>query len=72
MDPLKEFTIATPGGVKTYRRSDITMRAPDNSIYHENVGKSTISGAPISRERYALDDIEKATGVRPAYTAYDR
>ena len=69
---LKEELIRTPGGCKTCRRPDITTRAPDGSIYRENVGRSTQSGNPIARERRALDDIEAATGTRPGYTPYDR
>ena len=67
-----EEVIPTPGGTNSSRRPDITTRAPDGSLYRENVGRSTQSGAPVSRERKALDDIERATGQRPGYTPYDR
>jgi hypothetical protein len=69
---LKEEFIRTPGGTKGSRRPDITTRAPDGSTYRENVGRSTSSGDPVSRERQALDDIGKAKGARPGFTAYDR
>ncbi|MCX4240023.1 hypothetical protein, partial [Paraliomyxa miuraensis] len=69
---LPEEVIPTPGGCKTCRRPDITTRAPDGSVYRENVGRSTQSGEPIARERRGLDDIEAATGTRPGYTPYDR
>lgn len=68
---LTEEYIRTPGGIKGARRPDITMRAPDGSIYRENVGRSTASGEPVAREVAALNDIEAATGSRPGYTSYD-
>ena len=69
---LKEEVIRTPGGHKSSRRPDITMEASDGSIYRENIGRSTRTGSPISRERKALDDIEAVTGSRPGFTPYDR
>ncbi len=69
---MPEEVIQTPGGCKSCRRPDITTRAPDGTIYRENVGRSTGGGNPIARERRALDDIEAATGQRPGYTPYDR
>ena len=71
-----EATIKTTGGFKNSRRPDIMMTAPDGTDYYENVGRSlrakdgTIT--PVSRERKALDDIERVTGIRPVYTPYDR
>jgi hypothetical protein len=41
-------------------------------VYREQGGKTLKSGMPHSREVDALDDIERATGVRPVYTPYDR
>jgi hypothetical protein len=67
-----EEVIETRGGSKSSRRPDITTRAPDGSIYRENVGRSTAKGEPVARERRALDDVEAKTGQRPGYTAYDR
>ena len=69
---LPEEQIPTPGGSKTFRRPDITTRAPDGSIYRENVGRSTSGGRPVAREQRALDDIEAAAGQRPGYTSYDQ
>jgi RHS repeat-associated protein len=69
---LPEELVRTPGGFKSSRRPDITTRAPDGTIYRENVGRSTGAGDAIAREQRALDDIEAATGSRPWYTAYDR
>ena len=69
---LREEEVKTPEGAKSSRRPDITTLAPDGSAYRENVGRSTASGAPVARERKALDDIEAQTGARPGYTPYDR
>jgi hypothetical protein len=67
---LPEEYIRIPDGGG--RRPDLTMRAPDGSIYRENVGRTTAAGDPVARERRALNDIERATGARPGYTGYDR
>ena len=67
---FKEEFIRTPGGVKSARRPDITMRAPDGTIYRENVGLTYADGTPISRETSALDDLESVLCVRPGFTAY--
>jgi hypothetical protein len=67
-----EEVIKTVGGHKSKRRPDITMQRPDGSIHRENVGRTTRSGQPTSREVKALDDIERALGERPTFTPYDR
>ena len=69
---LPEQVIQTPGGSKTSRRPDITTTDRMGNPYYENVGRSTADRNPIARERRALDDIERATGVRPGFTPYDR
>lgn len=69
---LTEEVVPTPGGCKSCRRPDITMRRPDGTIYRENVGRTRTSGEPATREVGALDDLDRATGERPAYTPYDR
>jgi hypothetical protein len=69
---LPEEVIPTPGGVKSARRPDITMRAPDGSIYRENVGRTLANGEPVPREVDAMNDLEKATGARPKFSPYDR
>lgn len=68
----REESIDTTGGTLSRRHPDITTRAPDGTLHRENVGRSRSDGTPIARERRALDDIERATGSRPAYTPYDR
>ena len=66
-----EEVIMTPGGCKSCRRPDITTRAPDGSLHRENVGRATSSGNPVPREADALNDIQGATGQRPAFTPYN-
>lgn len=39
---------------------------------NENVGRANQSGTPVARERRALEDIERATGIRPVFTPYGR
>nr|WP_245245759.1 RHS repeat-associated core domain-containing protein [Methylocaldum sp. RMAD-M] len=48
---LPEEVIQTPGGCKSCRRPDITTRAPDGTIYRENVGRSTGRGCYRSTTR---------------------
>jgi len=67
-----EEVILTPGGCKGCRRPDITTRAPNGSIHRENVGLTTSSGSPVPRETDALNDIQAATGQRPAFTPYNK
>lgn len=69
---LPEERIPTPDGKKSYRSPDITTRAPDGSIYRENVGRTNADGSSVARETKALDDMENVTGQRPVYTPYDR
>jgi RHS repeat-associated protein len=69
---LVEEYIRTPGGLRTARRPDITMRAPDGVLYRENVGLTDAAGNPIRRELEALRDLEDQLGMRPAFTPYYR
>jgi len=69
---VEEWIRIPDGGDKSARRPDITMQAPDGAMYRENVGRSRLDGIPIARERRELEDIEGATGQRPAHTPYDR
>jgi hypothetical protein len=52
-----EEVIPTPGGKKSSRRPDITMKKKDGTTYRENVGKKKKDGTPVKREKEALDDI---------------
>lgn len=67
---LPERSVITPEGKRRF--PDISTRDPNGNPYHENVGRSTVGGDPIARERRALDDIRRATGTDPGYTPYDR
>lgn len=67
---LTEEFIRTPNGIKSARRPDITMLAPDGTLYRENVGLTNSLGNPVPREVDALNDIEGQTGQRPVFTPY--
>jgi RHS repeat-associated protein len=67
---LPERSVITPEGKRRF--PDISTRGPNGIPYHENVGRSTVGGDAIARERRALDDIRRATGTEPGYTPYDR
>jgi hypothetical protein len=70
---LKEEYIPTPGGAKSARRPDITFRNRiTGEYYRENVGKTYENGDPIKRETDALNDLQRQTGKRPKFTAYDK
>ena len=69
---LTEEYILTPGGTLSARRPDITFYNPvTGEYYRENVGRTMENGSPVPREIEALDDIQGATGQRPAFTRYD-
>lgn len=62
----KESYILTPGGRKNVRRPDITFEnKKTGEKYDEQIGKADALGGPIKREREAIEDIHKATGVKP-------
>ena len=67
----KEEVVQIKDGWKSSRRPDITMRAPDGSIYRENIGRVNADGTPVAREQRALDDIAAETGQRPGFTGYE-
>jgi hypothetical protein len=69
---LREEVIYTPNGLKSARRPDITMIAPDGSVYYEQIGKANRFGLPIKREQDAINDIFGETGVLPVFTPYNR
>ncbi len=64
-----ERAVTTPEGKRRF--PDISTRGPDGEVYHENVGKQTKSGEPVSRERKALQDIDRATGKKTGFTPYN-
>ncbi len=66
---LPEKAIPTSGGFKNSRRPDILVEKPDGSIYGINVGKTTSTGAPITREVQAIYDLEDA-GIQMYFVPY--
>ena len=68
---LSEEIVKVKDGQKSYRRPDITTADSDGNIHRENVGLQNKKGEPLSREKKALDDIERATGSRPGFTPYN-
>jgi hypothetical protein len=47
------------------------MRAPDGSIYRENVGLTYVDGTPLSRELSALNDLD-SVGAHTIFMPYTR
>ncbi|MCK6587712.1 MAG: hypothetical protein L6Q76_09020, partial [Polyangiaceae bacterium] len=69
---LPEEVVDTLGGYKSSRRPDITTIRPNGTKHRENVGRTTKSGQPVTREMKALHDLERALGEPPTYTPFDR
>ena len=65
-----EKLLPTPGGFKDGRRPDILVQRPDGSRYGINVGKQNASGAPITREARAIQDLEGA-GIPMHFVPYN-
>ncbi|PWN64104.1 hypothetical protein C1634_005785 [Chryseobacterium viscerum] len=69
----QEALVRTPDGVKSKRFIDIQGRDPKTGeIKRFQVGRQNKNGTPVSREKKALDDIEKATGTRPEFVPYNQ
>ncbi len=67
-----EHYIKTPGGAKPVRYVDVVGRdANDNIVEMHQIGRQTKAGQPVAREIEALDDIERATGIRPIFHPYN-
>ncbi|WP_228452340.1 hypothetical protein, partial [Chryseobacterium sp. c4a] len=68
-----EVRVDTPKGSKGKRFIDIQGTNPKTGeVKQVQVGKQNKNGTPVSRERKALDDIEKATGTRPEFVPYNK
>jgi len=68
-----EVMVKTPNGNKSKRFIDVEGTNPKtNAVKRVQVGKQNKNGTPVSRERKALDDIEKATGTRPEFVPYNQ
>jgi hypothetical protein len=69
--PNFEHKVDTPGGDKGSRFVDVVGRdAEGNVVEMHQIGRATKGGLPVSREGKALDDIQKATGMRPEFHPY--
>ena len=67
-----EQKVETPGGPKGSRYVDVVGRDADGNVVEmHQIGRQTKGGAPVSRERKALDDIQRATGTRPKFHPYN-
>ncbi|WP_187143387.1 RHS repeat-associated core domain-containing protein [Terriglobus albidus] len=63
-----EVKVDTPQGAKASRFVDVVgvkPRTGETKMYQ--VGEANKDGSPVARERSALNDIEKATGIRPQF-----
>ena len=65
-----EILTRTPGGYKTGRRPDLLIKRNNGSLFGINVGKTSASGAPVTREIYALYDLEDA-GIDMFFVGYN-
>ena len=67
----KEVRINIPNGHKPYRYADLRVTNPaTGEELYINVGKQLNSGIPCARERYALEDFEKAN-VKYIFVPYN-
>ncbi|MEQ8627770.1 MAG: RHS repeat-associated core domain-containing protein [Ekhidna sp.] len=68
-----ESKVNTPDGEKGYRYADQAEVDPNTGevIEYHQVGKQNKNGTPVSRERRAADDIEKATGKPVRFHPYN-
>ncbi len=72
METKREVEVKTPGGTKEKRYIDVEGKNPKTGETEQaQIGKENKNGTPVSRETKALDDVEKATGVRPTFVPYN-
>ncbi len=73
LEVSREVRIATPGGAKSARYADAVGRDPATGKIREihQVGKQTKKGQPVSRERKAVEDIEKARKQKVTFDPYN-
>jgi hypothetical protein len=62
LEVVTELKVPIPGGQKSTRYVDVAGRDPATKeiVEMHQVGKQTKRGAPVSRERRAIEDIKKA------------
>ena len=69
----REAVRPTPGGMLGSRRPDILVEKPDGSQYGINIGlQSNRTGAPVTREVQAIDDLETFGGLPMHFVAYNK
>ena len=67
-----EFRIDAPGGNKQKRYADVVARDANGKIVEiHQVGKQTKGGQPVSHERRAIEDIERAKKQNVEYHPYN-
>ncbi len=72
LTPELEHKVATPGGDKGSRYVDVVAKDKQGKVVESHqVGRQTKSGLPVSRERAAIRDIEKANGVKVKFHRYE-
>jgi hypothetical protein len=75
-----EFRVDTPGGMKPYRFMDVAaLDVEGNPVEFWQVGRVTLEGMPVARERYAIGDVLLNSECGPVeftyvpyYTRYQR
>jgi RHS repeat-associated protein len=72
LETKREVKVDTKGGNKDTRYVDIEGKDPKTGQTEQvQVGRQNKNGTPVSREKQALDDIEKATRNRPKFEPYN-
>lgn len=67
-----EVRIETPSGSKKARYIDVRgINKATGEIKDVQVGRQNKNGTPVSRERKALEDVERETGKRPYFVPYN-
>ncbi len=62
LEVVTEFRVDTPNGLKSSRYVDVAVTKNKELVKGYQVGVSTKSGIPVSRERKAMKDIAEALG----------
>jgi RHS repeat-associated protein/uncharacterized repeat protein (TIGR01451 family) len=66
LSPQAEFKVETPGGIKSFRFVDVAaLDEEGNPVMFYQVGRQTLAGLPVARERAAIADI---TGVTSEFS----
>ncbi|MRG93613.1 hypothetical protein [Polyangium spumosum] len=74
LKPKTEYPVDTPGGEKKRRYVDVAGldKKTEQPVEFHQVGKQTKDGRPVSRERKPLDEVERASGLRPKFHPYNK